>query len=305
MDHIFDDLRGDPLFQDLLPAAEPAELTFGHHSRHALMSHHRVLDQGPLSLDQLRASPNALAPHYSAFRVEERLLMTGHSHQAWPDVGFEGQKRAWLDAAEHADGKWDGVAEKTERVAEGFRRLMGGCDGDLTVDTNTHALVVRFLSALPLRERRRIVTTDGEFHSIRRQLDRLAEDGLEVVKVASDPLDSLAERVAAEVDDRTACVMISSVLFGSGLIVEHLPAVADACARHGAELLIDAYHSLGVVPFSLDDMANAYVVAGGYKYCQLGEGNCVLRRATRLRAPPRYHRVVQRVCRARRRTPGR
>ena len=233
--------------------------------------------QDRLSLDRLRASPNALAPHYAAFRVDERLLLTGHSHQAWPDVGLEGQKRAWLDAAEYADGKWDRVAQRTERVAEGFRRLMGGCDGDLTLDSNTHALVVRFLSALPLRERGRVVTTDGEFHSIRRQLDRLAEDGLEVVRVTSDPLDSLAERVAAAVDDRTACVMISSVLFGSGLIVADLPAVADACVRHGTELLIDAYHSLGVVPFSLDGMANAYVVAGGYKYCQLGEGNCVLR----------------------------
>ena len=31
-----------------------------------------------------------LAVHYSRFRVAERLLLTGHSHQAWPDGGFEG-----------------------------------------------------------------------------------------------------------------------------------------------------------------------------------------------------------------------
>jgi kynureninase len=231
----------------------------------------------PPTLDALRASPNALAPHYSAFRVARRLLLTGHSHQAWPDAGFEGQKQAWLDAAELVDDKWTRVAEKTERVAEGFRRLMTGCDGHLTLDTNTHALVVRFLSALPLRARPRVVTTDGEFHSIRRQLDRLAEEGLEIVKVAADPVDSLAERVATEVDDRTACAMVSSVLYETGLIVPGLNAVADAADRHGAELLVDAYHSLGVVPFSLAGMERAYVVGGGYKYCQLGEGNCVLR----------------------------
>ncbi len=230
-----------------------------------------------LTLDGVRASPNLLAPHYSAFRVAERLLLTGHSHQAWPDVGFEGQKLAWRDAAELVDGKWARVAEKSERVVEGYRRLMGGCDGDLALDTNTHALVVRLLSALPLRERPKVVTTDGEFYSIRRQLDRLAEEGLEVVKVDVDPVDSLAERVAAEVDERTCAAMISSVLFGSGLIVPDLPAVADACARHGAELCIDAYHSLGVVPFSLAGMEGAFVLGGGYKYCQLGEGNCVLR----------------------------
>jgi selenocysteine lyase/cysteine desulfurase len=230
-----------------------------------------------LALDELRGSPNGLAVHYSAFRVAERLLLTGHSHQAWPDVAFEGQKRAWLDAAELVDGKWDAVAEKVERVAEGYRGLMGGCEGDFTLEANTHALVVRFLSALPLRERPRIVTTDGEFHSIRRQLDRLAEEGIEVVKVGVEPVDTLAERLAARVDDDTACAMVSSVLFGSGLIVPELAAVAVACEAHGAELLVDAYHSLGVVPFSLDGLQRAFVVGGGYKYLQLGEGNCVLR----------------------------
>ena len=42
---------------------------------------------------------SALAEHYSRFRVSERLLLTGHSHQAWPDVAFEAQQRVWLDAA--------------------------------------------------------------------------------------------------------------------------------------------------------------------------------------------------------------
>jgi kynureninase len=231
----------------------------------------------PLALEDLRTAPNALASHYSAFRVDQRLLLTGHSHQAWPDVGFEGQKQAWLDAAEHADGKWELVESRSERVREGYRTLMGGCDGDLTLEANTHALVVRFMSALPLRDRPRVVTSDGEFHSIRRQLDRLAEEGLELVKVGAYPVDTLAERIAAEVDDRTSCAMISSVLFETGLIVPGLEAIADACTRHGAELLVDAYHSLGVVPFALDGMERAHVVAGGYKYCQLGEGNCVLR----------------------------
>ena len=227
--------------------------------------------------DRLHASPNALAPYYSSFRVHERLLLTGHSHQAWPDVGFDGQRQAWLDAAEYVDDKWDLAAQKAEQISAGYRRLMDGCDGDLTLDTNTHAFVVRFLSALPLSERPKLVSTDGEFHSIRRQLDRLAEVGIEVVKVAADPLHSLSKRVAAEVDDRTAAVLISSVLFDSGCVVPGLPGVAEACADRGAELLIDAYHSLNVVPFSLRGMEGAFVVAGGYKYCQLGEGNCVLR----------------------------
>ena len=42
---------------------------------------------------------------------------------------------------------------------------------------------------------------------------------------------------------------------------------------------MDSYHALGVIPFDLSahGLENAFVVGGGYKYLQLGEGNCFLR----------------------------
>jgi kynureninase len=220
-----------------------------------------------------------LAQHYSRFRVAERLLLTGHSHQAWPDVGFEAQQQAWLDAAEFVDAKWERAAQQASLVQAGFRRLLGDPDGDIALGQNTHELVTRLLSALPLKKRPKLVTTDGEFHTIRRQLDRLAEEGLEIVKTPARPADTLAERLAAAVDDRTACVLASSVLFETAEIVPGLDLVAASCARRGATLLVDAYHHLNVVPFDLRSLglAEAFVTGGGYKYCQLGEGNCFLR----------------------------
>lgn len=223
---------------------------------------------------------NALAAHYSRFRVSERILLTGHSHQAWPDVSFEAQQRAWLDAAEFADGKWEKAEEQASRVRDGFARLLGDAPAQIALGQNTHELVTRWLSALPLRERPRIVTTDGEFHSIRRQIDRLEEDGgLTVVRVGAHPVDTLAERLALSVDDRTACVMVSSVLYETAEIVPDLGRLAAPCDVRGAALLIDAYHHLNVVPFDLASMGlqEAFVTGGGYKYCQLGEGNCFLR----------------------------
>jgi kynureninase len=130
-----------------------------------------------------------------------------------------------------------------------------------------------------LRERPRLVTSDGEFHTIRRQLARLAEEGVEVVRVPAEPAGTLAARLAEAVDDRTCAVLVSAVLFETSRIVPGLADVAVAADRHGAELLVDAYHALGVVPFSVpgQGLAGAWVVGGGYKYLQLGEGNCFLR----------------------------
>jgi kynureninase len=220
-----------------------------------------------------------LADHYSRFRVSERLLLTGHSHQAWPDVSFDAQQRAWLDAAELVDDKWERAAEQAVRVQAGFRLLLNDADGDIALAQNTLEAVVRLLSALPLDTRPALVTTDAEFHTIRRQLDRLREAGMPVVKVAGRPADTLAERMARQIDERTACELVSSVLYETAEIVSGLDLVARACEHHGATLLVDAYHHLNVVPFDIRALGleRAFVTGGGYKYCQLGEGNAFLR----------------------------
>ena len=216
---------------------------------------------------------NDLARHYSRFRVGERLLLTGHSHQAWPDVALQGQLDAFLDAAEGVDNKWGRAFEVADRVRDGFRAFLGEPGADLALGQNTHELVLRFLSALDLRARPRLITSDGEFHTLRRQLARLGEAGIELVVVPTDPVETLAERMAALIDDRTAAVLVSAVLFGTSAVVPGLDELA--ARRRRAELLVDAYHALGAVPFAAPEAA--WVVGGGYKYLQLGEGNCFLR----------------------------
>lgn len=222
---------------------------------------------------------NELAQHYRHFRVAERLLLTGHSHQAWPDVALDGQREAFDDAAMYADEKWPRAFAKAERLRAGVRALLGDPDGEVALAGSTHDLVIRFLSALDLKRRPRLVTTDGEFHSLRRQAARLAEAGLDVLRVAARPVDTLAERLAAEVNDRTSAVLVSAVLFEDSRIVPHLETLAEACTTRSVELLVDVYHALGVLPYTLSDrgLDSAWIVGGGYKYLQLGEGNCFLR----------------------------
>ena len=211
--------------------------------------------------------------------MSERLLLTGHSHQAWPDRGFDGQRQAWLDAARYVDDKWEHAFAKAERVRRGFARLLEDATGSIALGASTHDLVVKFISGLPLRDRPRILTTDGEFHSVRRQLDRLAEEGLEVARVPSLPAASVARRLIDALNDRTAAVVVSCVLFENAHIVPGLGDLLERCQTLGAELLVDAYHALNVVPWSLERerLEGAFVVGGGYKYCQLGDGISFLR----------------------------
>ena len=256
-------------------------------------------NRGPAALG--RSIAEELAPHYSRFHVAERLLLTGHSHQAWPDVAREGPIEAWDDAARDVDDKWERAMLKADRVRRGYARLLGDSTGAIALGVNTHELVIRFLSALPLRERPRLVSTDGEFHTLRRQLDRLSEERpLEVVRIAAHPAATLAERLAAQVDARTAAVLVSSVLFESAHIVPGLAATLAACRRVGAELLVDAYHQLDVVPCALerDGLAEAFVVGGGTSTASSGRATPFCGCPGTRPLPSGDHRLVQRVRRA-------
>jgi kynureninase len=230
------------------------------------------------SAADLARTPNPLAAHYTRFRVSERLRLTGHSHQAWPDCAERGQQQAFEDAAELVDAKWERAAERADRVRAGFARLLDTSADLLSLGSNTHELIVRWLSALALRERPCIVTTDAEFHSVRRQLQRLEEEGVRVVRVAALPAATIGERMAQAISDDVAAAIVSTVFFDSGQRAGALRELARSCEHHGVALLLDAYHQLNVLPFSLraDGLESAFVTGGGYKYCQLGEGNCFL-----------------------------
>lgn len=233
--------------------------------------------------EDLYKSPNKLSSYYSKFKVQERMLFTGHSHQAWPDCGFGAQQEVWNDAANLVDDKWGKAFEKAEEVKQGYKRLLNDKSGNITIAPNTHDLIIKLFSALPLKDKPRIVTSDGEFHSIRRQLDRLSEEGIEILKVPSNPVDQVVEKIIDTLKspngEKTAAVYVSSVFFNSGLILPGLKELADFCNQNEITLVIDAYHHLDVVPFSVEEynLRNAFITGGGYKYCQIGEGNAFLR----------------------------
>lgn len=85
------------------------------------------------------------------------------------------------------------------KVAQGVAKHLDlpGIDG-LVPANNTHEFVNRLISCLPRERKPRILTSDGEFHSFRRQAERLAEEGLiELTVVPAEPFATLMERLVA------------------------------------------------------------------------------------------------------------
>ena len=193
-------------------------------------------------------SPTA-APHYSRFRVAERLLLTGHSHQAWPDVALEGQVEAFDDAARARRRE---VGARVRQGRRGARRLPRGCSATPTA-----------------RSRWARTPTSSSSACSRRSTCASAR--------ASSPPTASSTRCAASSRGWTrqgsrssACPRSRRTRWPSAWpppstsapapcssppcssrpahIVPGLGALARACARAGAELVVDAYHALGARP---------------------------------------------------------
>ncbi|MDX1672862.1 MAG: aminotransferase class V-fold PLP-dependent enzyme, partial [Balneolaceae bacterium] len=135
-----------------------------------------------------------------------------------------------------------------------------------------------WLSSFDLRKKNKVITTDGEFHSLFRQLHRLEEEGLELVMVEAAS-DRIVEQIEQSIDDNTAAIMLSRVYFRSALINDHIPHIVKLARNHRIPFLIDDYHGTNVVPLSIREagLDDCYLLIGGYKYLQWGEGNCFLR----------------------------
>ena len=209
-----------------------------------------------------------------------RLHFAAHSHHYWPDVTRAAMLDYWDDSARYADRKWSFIwSDIVPRAQRHIARILGvSTPGQIVFAPNTHEFVNRLISCFEGPERIRILTTDGEFHSFRRQAQRLAEAGrAQLVKVATRPIDSFVERLA-EAAGRAPfdLIYLSHVFFNSGLAVHPLSSLASALPEEPL-LVIDGYHGFCALPEPLGDLSQrAFYISGGYKYAQSGEGVCFM-----------------------------
>jgi kynureninase len=230
-----------------------------------------------------------LRADFARFRAAapERINLAAHSHHDWPDVSFDAQIACWNDAARLAGDKWALVlGELLPSLQQEIAAILKLPDpSTLAFAPNTHALLCRILSCFPTDRPIRILTSDAEFHSFRRQAARLAEDGAVcLTSVAAEPCNTFAERFQAAARRASYdLVFVSQVFFTNGATCGAIEDISAAVRDPETFIVIDGYHGFMALPTDLSNAARrVFYMAGGYKYAMAGEGVCFLH------CPPGY-----------------
>ncbi|MGH7712460.1 MAG: aminotransferase class V-fold PLP-dependent enzyme, partial [Gemmatimonadaceae bacterium] len=184
---------------------------------------------------------------------------------AWAELGV----RAWTSG-----GWWELPGSVGDEIAP----LLGAGPGEVVMVPNVTLAQATVLSSIPYKPpRNRIVMSALDFPSVRYVYDQLATRlGAEIVVVPSDDGISIdTERLLAAIDERTALVAVSYVIYKSAYIMD-----VDAICRHahalGAFVSLDAFHAVGVLPVDVTASGADFLTGGVLKWLCGGPGGCFL-----------------------------
>ncbi len=197
--------------------------------------------------------------------------------ETWATRGVRAWEERW----------WELAGEVGARIGA----LIGAPAGSVSMHENvTTAEAVALSCIRPSGPRRKIVCTSMDFPSMvyLYRAQQAAGFDLEIVP-ALDDLSVPGERLAAAIDDRTAVVAFSHVLFRSSYIVDPRPVIERARAV-GAVVILDGYQSAGIIPVDVAALGVDFFVGGCLKWLCGGPGNAFLYTApwVRERARPAF-----------------
>lgn len=221
--------------------------------------------------------------YYQLFLAANKGIQhyASHSHHYWPDVTREATLEYWDDSAKYVDDKWTHIFSQkmpdTQKLISEILKLSD--PAQIVFAPNTHELAYRLMSCFDPRQKISILTSDSEFYSFDRQVNRLQEAALvEVEKVQAFPFDNFETRFIEKIKTNSYdMIFLSQVFFNSGMAIKDLKAIVDAVTDSKTMIVIDGYHGFMALPTDLSAIEDRiFYLSGSYKYAQGGEGCCFL-----------------------------
>jgi len=183
--------------------------------------------------------------------------------ETWATRGVRGWEDRW----------WEMPIEVGDKIG----RIIGAPSGSVSMHENVTTAHMVALSCLPpTSSRRRLVCSEMDFPSMIYLYRAQQAAGFELHLVpAEDDLTIHTDRMIEAIDDRTAFVAFSHVLFRTSYIMD-AAAIAARAQEVGAAVILDTYQSVGIVPFDATTLAVDFAIGGCLKWLCGGPGNAFL-----------------------------
>ena len=218
---------------------------------------------------------DALLAWRSEFPGLERVLhFISHSLGAMPrgaEKALTHYARVWRERGIRAwEEEW---FELPIRVGNVLAGILHAPPDTISMHENVTIAQAIALSAVDFSPpRNRLVCTAEDFPSMLYLYEGLARRGIEVARVpARDGHTTREEDVVAAMDERTAVVAISYVLFRTSQLLD-LGSIVERARAVGARTLIDAYQAVGTVPVDALALGVDFMTGGSVKWLCGGPG---------------------------------
>jgi kynureninase len=193
-------------------------------------------------------------------RAADSLAAYAHT---WATRGVRAWEERW----------WEMGREVGDKVAG----IIGAPAGVVSMHENVTTAAMTALSCIrPRPGRNRIVCLEADFPSTVYLYRAQEAAGFELCIVpAEEDLAVRTERVVDAIDERTAFVSFSHVLFKTSFIMDVAPIVGRAHDA-GALVLLDGYQSAGIIPVDVTALGVDFFVGGCLKWLCGGPGTAFL-----------------------------
>jgi kynureninase len=233
-----------------------------------------ALGPGALTEDAVRLQ---VFPLFSKTLAAPGIYLANHSLGRPLDQAEDDLREGFALWQSRLGNAWDPWLEEEQAHRSRIAQLINAPRPDCIVPKVSAGQGLRtVLNALPAKTR--VLTTASEFDSVDVILKQYAAVGrihLRAVncRAADGSLDfaPFFEEIC-----NADLVVISQVLFMTGEVIPDLDHLAAHCHQHGARLLVDAYHAIGVFPVDVTAMYADFVIGGSYKYLRGGPGAAFL-----------------------------
>ena len=208
-------------------------------------------DEFPIFKEKTYLNTCSLAPLSRRVRASQNRFL-----DEWEAMGSSAWYSHWLDALDN--------------LRSNVAHVIGARKEEIALAPSVSVALSSIASSIDYRERPRVVLSEVDFPTVGHQW--AVKSGVErVVLPSDDRIWTPAARFEAAIDDRTAAVATSQVVYLSGAI-QAIGQIARAAQRHGAVSIIDAYQATGQLPTDVHALGVDVLITGGLKWLLGGTG---------------------------------